>query len=164
MQSKASRGTPNTTKRGAAEFPRITIRQFIRKIRTLPAARPAIDPRRWYLTQKQHWLGWLSEYNSQGYYGRIAGLNRDARYAYNHIVEADMLLWLISAARVPASRVRAARAVAATLPSLQRRSAAIRKIVPWEMVAERLWPSKRARRSRIACTTTWKRLVKHESR
>jgi hypothetical protein len=54
-----------------------------------------------------------------------------------------MLLWLISAAKVPASRVRAARAVAATLPSLQRRSAAIRKIVPWEMVAERLWPSKR---------------------
>jgi hypothetical protein len=101
-----------------------------------------VNPKKWYRTEKEHWLGWLAEYNSRGYYGRNAGLNRDARYAYNHIVEVDMLLWLMKAAGVPAGRVRAARAAAARLPSLQHKSGAVRKIVPWEMVAGRLWKTR----------------------
>ena len=24
----------------------------------------------WWSTQKEHWLGWLTEYNGPGYYGR----------------------------------------------------------------------------------------------
>ena len=124
------------------EVTRVTIRQFIRRIRMLPAARPVEDPRKWYTTQKQHWLGWLGDYNRRGYYGRVAGLNRDARYAYNHIVETKMLLWLIKAAKVPVVPARAASAAAAKHTSLHRQAGAIRRIVPWEMVAARLWPGK----------------------
>jgi hypothetical protein len=40
------------------------------------------------------------EYDGPGAYGRIAGKQRDARFAYNHIVEPKMLLWLIKAAGV----------------------------------------------------------------
>ena len=78
----------------------MTIKQFILVIRGLPSDGPHIDPSKWYATQKEHWLGWLSEYHSPGAYGRKSHSRRDARYAYNHIVEAKMLLWLVQAAGV----------------------------------------------------------------
>lgn len=78
----------------------ISIREFIHKIERLSSDEPVHDPRVWYMTQKEHWLGWLREYDGPGAYGRIAGKQRDARFAYNHIVEPKMLLWLIEAAGV----------------------------------------------------------------
>jgi hypothetical protein len=79
---------------------RLSIRRLIRYIERLPPDRPAVYRRKWYTTQKQHWLGWLREYHRPGAYGRRPGLRRDARFVYNHIVEPKMLLWLISAAQV----------------------------------------------------------------
>lgn len=78
----------------------ISIREFIHKIECLPSDEPVHDPRVWYMTQKEHWLDWLREYDGPGAYGRMAGTQRDARFAYNHIVEPKMLLWLIEAAGV----------------------------------------------------------------
>jgi hypothetical protein len=37
----------------------------------------------WYTTQKEHWLGWLSEYCGPGYYGR-KNWQRSAEFVYNH--------------------------------------------------------------------------------
>jgi hypothetical protein len=37
----------------------------------------------WYSTQKEHWLGWLKEYDGPGYYGRKKR-HRSAEFAYNH--------------------------------------------------------------------------------
>jgi hypothetical protein len=48
----------------------ITIDEFIRVIKRLPSDQPVDNPRKWYKTQKEHWLGWLGEYDSSGAFGR----------------------------------------------------------------------------------------------
>ena len=121
---------------------RISIPELRRAIARLPADAPVKQPGVWYLTQKEHWLGWLKYYNTEGAYGRRPGLNRDARYAYNHIVEPKMLLWLLPAVGVSPVRVRAARSSAAREKTMMAQSAAIRRVVPWEVVAEALWPGR----------------------
>lgn len=113
--------------------------QLLRAIRRLPADTPVVDPKKWYLTQKQHWIGWLGEYHTAGYYGRKSTEKRDARYAYNHIVEPKMLLWLIEAAGLPAATVRKAKKGAAQGKTMMAQSAAIRRLVHWDEVAEALW-------------------------
>ena len=117
----------------------ISIRRFRDAIKTLPADRERVTPGKWYLNQKEHWLGWLDEYHGPGYYGRQASTPRNARFAYNHIVEVAMLLWLAKASGVSASRLAKARAAERAAPSLQAKSGAVRKIIPWEMIEEALW-------------------------
>ncbi len=73
---------------------RISIAEFINVIKRLPSHPTVHDPRVWYTTQKEHWLGWLGEYDGPGGYGRVPGKKRDAKFAYNHIVNPEMLLWL----------------------------------------------------------------------
>ena len=119
----------------------VSVRRLINAIRRLPSDPLRKDPRKWYLTQKQHWFGWLGEYNTRGAYVRVPGLNRDARYAYNHIVECRMRLWLIDAAGVDRKVYREARKAFAANSTLQRQAGAIRKVVPWDVVEAALWKS-----------------------
>lgn len=136
-------------------MPRSTIRSFNGKPRTVRQLRAAIlrlppDPPREYpgklfKTQKEHWLSWLKYYNTQGAYGRRSGMNHDARYAYNHIVEPKMLLWLIPAAGMKPALVRAAHAAAKVPRTMMAQAAAVRRVVPWETVEAALWPGKSAR-------------------
>jgi hypothetical protein len=97
------------------------------------------SPGVWYKTQKEHWLGWLGEYHSAGAYGRQTVKKRDARFAYNHIVEPKMLLWIIEAAGVDPIAVSAAKNAAVKSSTMQGKSAAIRRIVPWETLERALW-------------------------
>ena len=120
----------------------VTIKQFVRAIRGLPSDTPQVHPGRWYTTQKEHWLGWLMEYGGPGAYGRKGGKNRDAKFAYNHIVNYEMLLWLIGAAGVPRNLVKAARSACAKAEGLSAKSVAIRRHVPWDELAAVLWGSK----------------------
>ena len=91
----------------------------------------------WYRSQKQHWTGWLSEYQGPGAYRRKGGRNRDAEFAYNHIVCPPMLLWLAEAAGAPRSLLgKAAREALAASPSLPSKCAAIRRNIPWSLIAE----------------------------
>lgn len=118
----------------------VSIRRLRNAIASLPSDKPRKTEGKWYLTQKEHWLGWLAEYHGPGYYGRKDGTRRDAEFAYNHIVEVKMLLWLAGAAGVSPrvmSRARAAERAAATL---QAKAGAFRKVVPWKLVQEKLWP------------------------
>jgi hypothetical protein len=117
----------------------ISIREFIRKIERLPSDDPVHDPKVWYTTQKEHWLGWLRKYDAPGAYGRIAGTQRDARFAYNHIVEPKMLLWLIEAAGVSKYLVEAAQRASAEGASLMQKSGVIRKVVPWAVLSAAIW-------------------------
>jgi len=121
---------------------RISVPALRRAIQKLPAGKPLKRPGVWYLTQKEHWLGWLGEYNTKGAYDRIPGLNRDAKYAYNHVVCPPMLLWLASAGGVKASLVRAAKREAATFERMPAQAGAIRRHIPWEVVAETLRPER----------------------
>ncbi len=125
-------------------------RELASRIRKFPEAAPISDEfeaelkkigmsdidRRWYTTQKEHWLGWLSEYDGPGYYGRQSSDGKDAKYVYNHIMNPAMLLWFCEASGAPADKVKAAKDAALsakrTYPS---QSAAIRRLVKWEDVA-----------------------------
>jgi hypothetical protein len=114
------------------------ISEFRKIINALPSDEPIDQSGVWYRTQKEHWLGWLKGYHSPGAYGRITDPKRDARYAYNHIVNYKMLLWIIEAAGVDPKLVRKANRAVDPLKSLQENSKAIRSIVPWEDLVEYL--------------------------
>lgn len=116
----------------------ISIATFIAAIEGLPADPPE-ESDVWYLTQKEHWLGWLGDYDGPGAYGRTSTRRRDAKYAYNHIVNWQMLEWLIRAAGADKATNKAVQAASRHGTTLQEKAAAIRRIVPWETVAELLW-------------------------
>lgn len=97
------------------------------------------NPKVWYRSQREHWLGWLEGYESPGAYGRKVTSGRDARFVYNHVVEPKMLLYLAEASGVDASRVAEARKYAEAGPTMMARSAWIRRYVPWEVVEAALW-------------------------
>jgi len=92
--------------------------------------------RRWYRTQKEHWLGWLGQYDSPGAYNRKQWKGRSAKFVYNHIVNPAMLLWLCEASGIP--RTELIRASKSALTKGKRtyasQSGAIRKVIPWEAV------------------------------
>jgi len=69
----------------------------------------------WYTSQKEHWLGWLSECSGPGYHGR----------------------------GVPKGRLSKSKQAASASPQLQTQSATSRKIIPWKMIEAR--PDQRSR-------------------
>jgi hypothetical protein len=89
----------------------------------------------WYTSQKEHWLGWLSEYDGPGAYSRKIHRGRTAEFVYNHIVCPPMLLWLWEASGVSKTIIRNARTAAMQSRStLASHCASIRKVVPWEEI------------------------------
>ena len=110
---------------------------LIQAIRRLPSDQPVAPGHPGYnnyTTQKDHWLGWLDPNSGTGTYPRKSTPDRDARYVYNHIVEPKMLLWLIPASGVKQELVQAAVEAAEGASTLARKSAAIRRQVPWTIV------------------------------
>jgi hypothetical protein len=88
----------------------------------------------WYRHQKEHWEGWLGEYDGPGAYDRN-DWHRDAGYVYGHIQCAPMLLWLAEAAGLPKSTLTSAKQAvlkAGTSPAGQ--CAALRRVIPWSHV------------------------------
>jgi hypothetical protein len=97
------------------------------------------DKEVWYSSQKEHWMGWLSEYDGPGAYGRKNWNGRTAEFAYNHIGNPSMLLWLAEAAGVPKKNLLAAKRSA--LSGRRNRTshcALIRKAIPWSVIEEQL--------------------------
>src|SRR6202158_4856670 len=93
----------------------------------------------WYSSQKEHWMGWLSEYDGPGAYGRKTWSGRTAEFVYNHIGCPPMVLWLAEAAGVPKKEILAAKRSA--LSGGRNRGshcALIRKAIPWSAIEERL--------------------------
>ncbi len=87
-------------------------------------------------------MSWLAEYHGPGYYGRDASARRDARFAYNHIVEVKMLLWLAKAAGLSASMLARARKAERGAKTLQAKACAVRNAVPWELIKNKLWKAR----------------------
>jgi hypothetical protein len=79
---------------------RITVNQFRFANRKMPADDPQPDRGVRYLTQQEHWLGWLGNYNTSGAYSRKPGMNRDAKFAYNQVVCPNLLLYLFKAINI----------------------------------------------------------------
>lgn len=91
--------------------------------------------RAWHSSQKEHWLGWLSDYDGPGAYRRKTWRGRDAEFVYNHVVNPKMLIWLAEAAGAPKAKVK--RACAAALSAgatMQAMSAAIRRVLPFSEI------------------------------
>ena len=92
----------------------------------------------WYENQREHWLGWLKEYDGPGYYGR-ANWEVDARSVYNRVGNPAMVLWLGEATGIPTSTVKKAESVAMKLRgSFPRQCGAIRSQITWDMIEERI--------------------------
>jgi hypothetical protein len=87
---------------------------------------------------KHHWLGWLKGYKGPGHYNR-KNCHRSAEFVYNHINCPPMVLWLAEASGVPRATIAKAKHAALSVkPHLPTQSAAIRRIIPWEMIEVRL--------------------------
>ena len=100
----------------------------------------------WYRSQREHWLGWLAEYDGPGFYGRTNS-NRDAKFIYNHINCAPMLLWLCEALGGDEARLLEAKAAVLVAGSNEaQRAAALRRVLPWAEV-ETLLEAATCRRS-----------------
>jgi hypothetical protein len=108
----------------------MTVNELRKRISRLPADKPQRAAGKWYSTQKEHWLGWLGEYDGPGAYGRVVGQQRDAKFTYNHIVEWKTLTWLAEASGVDPKLVRRARRVANTTKAKQSGAAAVRRLIP----------------------------------
>ncbi len=129
----------------------VTPQWLRRKIQRLPEAAPiatqfeatilARNDRKkdvWYNSQKEHWLGWLDHYDGPGYYARKTW-DVTPEQVYNRIVNPSMLIWLAEAAGVEKTIVERASAAAIAAPSnMSAQSAAIRREIPWQLIAERL--------------------------
>lgn len=119
---------------------RITIRKFIKAIKRLPSDEPKVTKGKWYTSQKQHWLGWLGEYEGPGAYGR-KNWNRDAKFAYNHVVCPELLMYLIHAIPLKNELLDHAEIAYKTGNTEMEKSGAIRKVVRWEDISLALWPN-----------------------
>ena len=121
--------------------PPLTPKQLLQIIRQLPASMPIADRVPARQPHKPHWIGWVSEYNGPGYYGR-SNWDRDAEYIYNHLHSAGMLIWINEAAGV--SHAQVLRAWDAARPLVRagsdRPGAAgiIRAWLPWRNLETKL--------------------------
>ena len=62
----------------------------------------------------------------------------DAKIVYNRIVCPPMLLWLPEAVRVSKALIKEAFSAALERATLASQSAAIREVIPWEIVEEKV--------------------------
>lgn len=120
----------------------MTPKQLLRIVRRLPASTPVADtikPPARYKTHKDHWIGWLSEYDGPGFYGR-KNPDRDARYIWNHIQNVGMLVWLAEATGtiLYAHALRRAAAYDLMPGAPSARCAAVRNLLPWSQVLKAL--------------------------
>lgn len=127
----------------------MTVAELLRTIKRLPADPPVHDPRVWYRTQKEHWIGWLSEYDGPGAYGRKTPTPTNAQSIYNRIVEPKMLLWLAKAAGVDPGRVEEAERQASSATSMMQASGRVRRLIPWQDVQATLTTRGSGRFSRL---------------
>jgi hypothetical protein len=77
-----------------------------------------------------------------GYYGR-KNPPSEARTVYNHIVNPQMLIYLAEATGVPRALVKRASEEALAKATMPGMSAAIRRLIPWEIVEAYLVPEAR---------------------
>ncbi len=99
----------------------ISIDEFITAIEKLPPSE-----------EQRQWIRWLTRYHTPGYYHRQINKPRNARFAYNHLANPEMLLWLLRASGVKRGLVKLAESDYEKLHNVNKIAGAIREYVPWE--------------------------------
>jgi hypothetical protein len=88
---------------------------------------------------KDHWLGWLSEYHTNGAYNRKVISGTSAKDVYNRLLCPNMLIWISEASGVPSKLiVEATEASLKDSTHLASVCSKIRKILTWEIVEKYL--------------------------
>jgi hypothetical protein len=106
------------------------------RFETAIAEREVRKKDRWYGAQKEHWLGWLKEYDGPGYYARQSW-DVTAEAVYNRVVNPSMILWLGEAAGVREGIVKEASSAALRgSPTMAGQSGVIRCVIPWSLIEE----------------------------
>lgn len=102
--------------------------------------RLAINRIPWYKSQKEHWLGWLGDYDGPGFYQRKTHAGRDAKYIYNHIMCSPMVLYLPEALGLSTELIRNAydAVIKVNDPKMAKQCAIVRSIIPFELVEKEL--------------------------
>ena len=100
----------------------------------------AINRDPWYKSQKEHWLGWLGDYDGPGFYQRKTHAGRDAKYIYNHIMCSPMLLYLPEALGLSTELIKKAydEVIRTNEPKMAKQCRTIRSIIPFELVEKEL--------------------------
>jgi predicted restriction endonuclease len=122
----------------AEQMSRDELLEFVRQLpeKTPVASRSASD-----LSAKQSWINWLSNYADFGDHP-LRG-QRDARFIYNHWWNVPIFIWLAEASGVDQERIQRAAKIAGASGNSTTQAAAIRKILPWNLVAKHLRERKR---------------------
>ena len=89
--------------------------------------------------EREHMISWFAANATTGIgaYSRQKG-NDSARRCYNRLQNAASLLWIAEAVGVPAEVVEQAYDAAVDASDRRRACGAIRKVVPWEAIYERM--------------------------
>lgn len=113
-------------------------KQYSQKLEAHPLLAINRDP--WYKSQKEHWLGWLGDYDGPGFYQRKTHAGRDAKYIYNHIMCSPMLLYLPEALGVSTELIKKAydEVIKTNDPKMAKQCRTIRSIISFEVVKEYL--------------------------
>src|ERR1700733_7963030 len=87
-------------------------------------------------SHKEMWLHWLTK-DGDPVYGR-ANPNRSAKYVYNAIHLPEWSIWLASSSGVIPQLLRKATAAVTPAESRMTQAAAVRRVLPWPLVANQL--------------------------
>jgi hypothetical protein len=121
--------------------PSHTIAQFIAAIEGLERATPHSDEfpvPSGHASLKSQWVGWLEEYLERGYYDRKYA-HDDAQWAYQHLNNGRMIVWLNEAAGEHSRIIEAAIHAMAERETAQTEAKYARLVLPWDGVAELLF-------------------------
>jgi hypothetical protein len=121
--------------------PSYTIAQFIAVVEDLRKPTPQSDELplpAGHASFKSQWIGWLEEYLERGYYDRKNAVD-DAEWAYNHLNNGRMIVWLNEAAGEDPRIVEAAIVAMDDREPRQTEAKFARRVLPWQDVAKLLF-------------------------
>jgi hypothetical protein len=95
-----------------------------------------------YANLKDQWLCWLREYLTPGYYDRQNAVD-DAQWAYQHLNNGDMIVWLNEAAGEDARIIHAAIVAKDGREPPQTEAKYARLVLPWEGLVPLLFKPER---------------------
>jgi hypothetical protein len=120
-----------------------SIRELLLAIQRLPATTPESNRLdfRGHRTHQAHWIGWLSEYNTEGFYGRSDTTVADARTVYQRLACGPILVWLNEAAgeSLPLIRLAIRDMLMRGGGRAQTEAKIVRSHFPWERTASLLF-------------------------
>lgn len=126
----------------------ISIWKFLKAIYCLPNDEQVLPRSIGNRSQKEHWLFWLLGYFGPGFYGR-QNWHRDAKFAYNHIVCPEMLVYLAHAIPLKQELIDGVDQANLTGSTMMEKLGVIRKVAPWAEIYQAFWGQEGVQETKI---------------